>query len=307
MLNMIKDDGIRTLIPGVVLDSEIKEIHDAREYIRKKLGIPNKLPAAPTKLLSDYLPSRIIEKLPDEQKDEFGYTPSQNKEIEKQLTKDTSGSKGAWKRFVESNKLAEKETAKETWNRVAGNEKRRQQQVMRSWGLEKEKQKQKDHYKKLVDFGIDNSSVKYTGSRQHLYDEWDKPEKKNPPKSVNYLSNNYSFAENFKKQSKNINNIKKEEVIIDAKHPDGFRLAEDKDLYKNYGNTPVRYIQEIKYKYKEGPAPTDSVVKKFDGLDPSTFPADPEQKKALAKYQMMHDKLSPLQKQQLEKAQNTKK
>ena len=103
------------------------------------------------------------------------------------------------------------------------------------------------------------------------------------------------------------NNIKKEEVIIDAKHPDGFRLAEDKDLYKNYGNTPVRYIQEIKYKYKEGPAPTDSVVKKFDGLDPSTFPADPEQKKALAKYQMMHDKLSPLQKQQLEKAQNTKK
>ena len=128
-----------------------------------------------------------------------------------------------------------------------------------------------------------------------------------PKKSVNYLSNNYSFAENFKKQSKNINNIKKEEVIIDSKHPDGFRLAEDKDLYKNYGNTPVRYIQEIKYKYKEGPAPTDSVVKKFDGLDPSTFPADPEQKKALAKYQMMHDKLSPLQKQQLEKAQNTKK
>ena len=29
-----------------------------------------------------------------------------------------------------------------------------------------------------------------------------------PKKSVNYLSNNYSFAENFKKQSKNINNYK---------------------------------------------------------------------------------------------------
>jgi hypothetical protein len=29
-----------------------------------------------------------------------------------------------------------------------------------------------------------------------------------PKKSVNYLSNNYSFAENFKKQSKNINDYK---------------------------------------------------------------------------------------------------
>ena len=45
------------------------------------------------------------------------------------------------------------------------NELRRKKQLMRSWGLYKEKQKDKDHYKKLVDFGIDNSSVKYTGSR----------------------------------------------------------------------------------------------------------------------------------------------
>jgi hypothetical protein len=163
------------------------------------------------------------------------------------------------------------------------NELRRKKQLMRSWGLDKEKQKDKDHYKKLVDFGIDNSSVKYTGSRQHLYDEWDKTDL--PAK----------------------NNLKKEEVILDPKHPDGFRFAGDNDLYKNYGDTPVRYVQEIRYKYKDGPVPTDSVVKTFDGADASTFPSDPEQKKALAKYQMTYNKLSPLQKKQLETLQKRKK
>ena len=104
------------------------------------------------------------------------------------------------------------------------------------------------------------------------------------------------------------NNInKKEEVILDPKHPDGFRFAEDKDLYKNYGDTPVRYVQEIRYKYDGGAAPTDSIVKTFDGADSSTFPSNPDQKKALAKYQRMYDKLSPLQKKQLESSRKVKK
>jgi hypothetical protein len=163
---------------------------------------------------------------------------------------------------------------------------------MRSWGLSKEQQKQKDHYKKMVDFGIDNSNVKYVGSRQHLYDDWDKPEKKNPPISPTLFQDTLP--------GKNIKNFSKEKFIIDSKHPDGFRLENDMDLYKNYGDTPVRYIQEIKYKYDGGDAPTDSVVKTFDGADASTFPSDPAQKKALAKYQVMYDKLSPLQKKQLD-------
>ena len=177
------------------------------------------------------------------------------------------------------------------------NELRRKKQLMRSWGLDKEKQKDKDHYKKLVDFGIDNSSVKYTGSRQHLYDEFDKKEQPISPT----LFQDTLPGENIKNFSK------KEEVILDPKHPDGFRFAEDNDLYKNYGDTPVRYVQEIKYKYNDGPAPTDSVVKTFDGADASTFPSDPEQKKALAKYQMTYNKLSPLQKKQLETLQKRKK
>ena len=67
-------------------------------------------------------------KLPKEKKDEFGYTPSQNKEIEKYIATRPSAkeSNGAWKRFVESEKLAEK--------------------------------KQKDHLKKLIKFGLEESS-----------------------------------------------------------------------------------------------------------------------------------------------------
>ena len=190
---MTKDNGIRALIPGVVLASEEKEINDAREYIRKKLGIRKDLPAAPNTLVSNYLPSRIIEKL---------------------------------------------------------------------------------------------------------------PEKKNPPISPTLFQDTLP-GKNIKNFAQK-NNLKGK-VIIDSKHPDGFRLAEDNDLYKNYGDTPVRYIQEIKYKYDGGDAPTDSIVKKFDSFYASTFPSDPAQKKALAKYQVMYDKLSPLQKKQLETTQKLKK
>ena len=84
---MTKDAGIRALVPGVVLPSEEKEKQEAREYIRRKLGIRNELHAAPTTLISDYLPPTMSVKLPAETKDEYGYTPSQNKEIEKQITK----------------------------------------------------------------------------------------------------------------------------------------------------------------------------------------------------------------------------
>ena len=143
-------------------------------------------------------------KLPPEEKDENGYTPSQNKEIEKVLTR-PSPPKGLWKNFVkhsketndpaiaaaralvESNKLAEKETPKQTWERFDKNEKIRQ----------------KKHLKDLIVFGLENSSepvIKNPVMRKAL--------EAKPKKSVNYLSDNYSFAENFKKQSKNIKDYK---------------------------------------------------------------------------------------------------
>ncbi len=116
--------------------------------------------------------------------------------------------------------------------------------------------------------------------------------------------------DDFKSQNR-IEERKKEQlsgdVMLDPKHPDGFRLTDDKDLYKNYGDTPVRYIQEIKYKYEnDAPVPVENVVKKFDSNDRDTYPSNPAQKKALDKYQQVYNKLSPLQRKQLETAKKTK-
>ena len=114
-------------------------------------------------------------KLPPEEKDEFGFTPSQNKEIEEQLTR-PSPPKGLFKNFVkasdetdnkkealakaliESNKLAEQETPAQTWTRLDKTEKKRQ----------------KDHLKKLITHNVTNSSVSVSkaeqGSEQHKAD-----------------------------------------------------------------------------------------------------------------------------------------
>jgi len=72
-------------------------------------------------------------KLPREEKDENGFTPSQNRDLEKYIATMPSAkeSKGAWKAFVERNKKADE--------------------------AEAEKKRQKDHLKKLIVFGMENS------------------------------------------------------------------------------------------------------------------------------------------------------
>ena len=70
-------------------------------------------------------------KLPKETKDEYGYTPSENREIEKELTK---APPGKWANFVNDNikyKKTEKAIAAES---------------------------QKKHLKELIQFGLENSS-----------------------------------------------------------------------------------------------------------------------------------------------------
>ena len=125
-------------------------------------------------------------KLPPEQKDELGYTPSQNKIIEKTMaTMGDPKSNGAWKRFVKANEEADKVIAAKAAKAA-------------------EAAKEKKHLKELILFGLENSSepvIKNPVMRAAL-------EAKPKPKSVNYLSDNYSFAENFKKQSKNIKDYK---------------------------------------------------------------------------------------------------
>ena len=119
------------------------------------------------------IPDDFELKLPKETRNEFGYTPSEEKVIEKQMaTMGDPKSNGAWKAFVARNEKAEKEKAAD-----------------------------KKHLKDLIVFGLENSSepvIKNPVLRKAL------EAKPKPKKSVNYLSKNYSFAENFKKQSKNI-------------------------------------------------------------------------------------------------------
>ena len=85
-------------------------------------------------------------KLPPEEKDEYGFTKKENQEIEAYLTRPKVNSDGAWKRFVESNKLADKQ----------------------------EKVRQKEHLKKLITHNVENSSVPVSkaaqGSNQHRAD-----------------------------------------------------------------------------------------------------------------------------------------
>ena len=241
-----QDKGIRALVPGVVLPSEEREIREAKEYIKRKIGAGSNLQAAPTlsnmdiNLLSSSLHKPIIEKLPVEKKDEYGFTKLQNKQIYDYLTRPADpNSVGAFDR-----------------------EKKR---------VEQEERKMK----KLKEYGIEESSIKHP----------DYPKVSNQP----ILRNNINVKKDVLKGS----------VTVDPKHPDGFRLTNDEDLYRHYGDTPVRYIQEVMYKYEnDAPAPTET-IKRFDGMDKSSYPSDPTQKKLLTKYENIYKKLNPAQKRQL--------
>ena len=80
---MTIDKGLRSFFPGVRTPDEIKEQEDARAAIKAKL---NKLQAA--NLDSEDLSflqmasSRPFVKEPPVIKDEYGFTPSENKQIE---------------------------------------------------------------------------------------------------------------------------------------------------------------------------------------------------------------------------------
>ncbi len=87
------------------------------------------------------------------------------------------------------------------------------------------------------------------------------------------------------------------QLMVDPKHPDGFRFTDAKDLYKNYGDNPERYVEELMYLYDDGPVPTAGVVKKFDNLDKDSYPMN--QTKELKTYQKAFNQLTPVQKQQV--------
>ena len=88
-------------------------------------------------------------------------------------------------------------------------------------------------------------------------------------------------------------------ITPDQNHPDGFRINDDVDLYDVYGKSDmVRYIQEMAYKY-DG-TPITETVKPFNSYDKSSYPSDPAQQQALRTYGRAYDRLTPLQKKQIE-------
>ena len=252
---MTERKGIRALVPPFVLPEEEQEMLKARAAVMKKIDAAPNLPAAPTlsssdvSFLSSSLHKPIIEKLPDEVKDEDGFTPSMNRELHAYLTRPDP-------------KI--KETPKETWNRLDKNEKRRQQQLVKSWGLEK-------------DPSINPAIFK---------------------NNINNKKNVYQPKKNF---------LKKVEIEVDAKHPDGFRLTKDEDLYKYYGKEPLRYVQEIGYKY-DG-TPITETVKEFSHYDKTSYPSNytPSQKNHIKMYQNIYDDLTPQQRKQVDFARRSKK
>ena len=116
---------------------------------------------------------------------------------------------------------------------------------------------------------------------------------------------NYSPVKVPPKNQKNFRGLKGG-ITVDAEHPDGFRINDDADIYDVYGKKDMlRYVQEISYKY-DG-IPIEKAVKKFDNMDPSSFPSDPKQQAALSTYGRAYDRLTPLQKKQIENNNNKKK
>ena len=141
-----KDKGIRAILPGIVLPEEEaqeqKEIQDAKNYVYQKLGKPLELRAAPTltntdlSLLSTSLDKPIIDKLPEEKKDEYGFTKKQNREINEYLTRPANpNSFGAFNR--EKEKVAKEE---------------RRLKKMKEYGIEESSTKQAGYPKNKKNF-----------------------------------------------------------------------------------------------------------------------------------------------------------
>ena len=148
-------------------------------------------------------------------------------EIEKRIaTMGDPKSNGAWKAFVARNKRAEMTAGpnKDQINTLANNivDKNYQQKRNKPPFTQMAENAVKELSFKMKDGFIENNAGNHRldnvkeaiemnealdkNFRDHKTDDYLKMAKLPPKKSVNYLSDNYSFAENFKKQSKNINN-----------------------------------------------------------------------------------------------------
>ena len=155
-------------------------IDDKHSGIINILNLSRRSPVKTPKVITQEFPSLSISEslmnmksleLPKseaETKDEYGYTKKQNREIEKQLTKDTSKSKGAWSAFVKANTDPNKP---------------KNIQAVEYMEQMKNKHGSYDNYtRNLVKYGVDNSQKKIgnapQGSKQQKSDVMDYINKK---------------------------------------------------------------------------------------------------------------------------------
>ncbi len=112
-------------------------------------------------------------KLPGETKDEFGFTPSQNKEIEEYLTRDTSKSKGMWNAYISADKDPNRPKNVSALDYT--------EQMKEKYGSY-DNYTNNNNLKSMVRFGVENSSKKIgnapPGSKQQKTDVLDYINKK---------------------------------------------------------------------------------------------------------------------------------
>jgi len=145
-------------------------IDDKHSGIINILNLPRRSPVKTPKVVTQEFPSLSISEslmnmksleLPkSETRDEYGYTKKQNQEIERQLTKDTSKSKGAWSAFVKANTDPNRPKNIEPGNYM--------EQMKSKHGS------YNNYTKNLVKYGVDNSQRKIgnapQGSKQQKSD-----------------------------------------------------------------------------------------------------------------------------------------
>ena len=122
------------------------------------------------------------------------------------------------------------------------------------------------------------------------------------------------FADHIKDSA--INQINKAKMVkrkikkilpinVDPAHPDGFTFKNDMDTYDQYKDQPIRYMQEIAYKYDR--TPVTETVKTYNHMDRDSYPSNPNQQAALRSYGKAFDRLTPLQKKQIANGQKKKR
>jgi len=267
---MTRDTGIRSLLQGVVDPDEIREQEKAKAAIMQRLNVtdtPTVLPAAVDRL-SDI---NSITFKPD-----FFKTPLSKKEIEEKKFKDHMEKEygdEAIKRDVLKEIYKNKKAGKDPYHNMS------QSSIMVA---EIVKDRAQEQLKKIKskDVSIQQQVINYS------------------PHKVKPIVNGPA------KNQKKFRGLKGG-ITVDAEHPDGFRINDDKDLYEVFGKDMNRYAQELAYKYDD--IPIKETVKKFDSMDPSSFPSDPKQQAALSSYGKAFDRLTPLQKKQIDNNNNKKK